>query len=85
MVSSLEYVANSEGNLLRVKDIGPVSLEQLIKHLKPRLTEDEVREFAEFLKPIIRLDPDTRPPASELLKHPWLKTGSRKRKSWWFW
>jgi serine/threonine protein kinase len=43
--------------------------------MNPRLPQGDVCAFADFIGPIMRLDPDTRPTAAELLRHPWLNKG----------
>lgn len=66
-------MANSEGDLIRVKDIEPAPIAEVIKFVNKRLPLDEVVAFADFIEPIFQLDPEKRPTASELLQHPWLE------------
>jgi len=40
--------------------------------MNPHIPEDDVRAFADFIGPIMALDPEWRPTAAELPKHPWL-------------
>ena len=44
--------------------------------MNPDLDPDEIRAFSLFLGDVMKLDPDTRPTATELLSHPWI-TGYR--------
>lgn len=37
-------------------------------------TEAEVDLFEDFMSTMLKLDPDSRPSASELLQHPWLSS-----------
>lgn len=66
-------MTNTVGELIRVQRNEPAHIANVIKVLNQQLPHDEVDSFADFLEPIIQLDPQKRPTASELLKHPWLE------------
>lgn len=40
---------------------------------KYRFCEKEARAFSDFLEPMLRLDPNKRASAQEMLRHPWLQ------------
>lgn len=48
-----------------------------MRFMNPELDIEEVRVFSSFLAAVMKLDPETRPTAAELLKHPWI-TASNK-------
>lgn len=49
-------------------------MREIITSMNPQLNSDDVREFADFMEVIMKLEPDTRPTAAKLLEHPWLQT-----------
>jgi serine/threonine protein kinase len=87
MVLFFSHIAKVEGTLIRIKDIEPAPLAQVINFVNRRLPHEEVHEFAEFLEPIFNLDPEKRPRASDLLNHHWLNKEvieKPNRPWWWF-
>jgi len=46
--------------------------EQIIRKAEPELDGREVREFGAFIEAVMKVDPETRPTAAELLEHPWI-------------
>ena len=67
------------GNLLRIPELKPASLESLMdgENEVLRRPEDmpqtEVPVFVDFLEGMLVLDPEKRKSAAELLEHKWLK------------
>ncbi|KAJ7600877.1 kinase-like protein [Mycena floridula] len=62
------------GNLSRVQELFRVSVEQALANYQI-LAEDEIAPAAAFLRDCLHLNPDHRPPASELETHPWVMSG----------
>lgn len=69
---------DKKGNLLRIPNLKPTSLERLINgttkpFLKPRdMPDTEVPIFIDFLRGMLEIDPGSRKSASELLQHEWI-------------
>ncbi|EAQ93087.1 hypothetical protein CHGG_01322 [Chaetomium globosum CBS 148.51] len=61
---------DSKGHLLK-SSFPPCSLGQFSK--VPNLSEAETKAYLDFIKSMIRMDPEQRPDASELLESPWLR------------
>jgi serine/threonine protein kinase len=61
--------------LIRLKKFEDVTPEEIIRFLNPELQVNafEIRKFGSFLESTMKLDPDFRPSAAELLEHPWIK------------
>lgn len=65
------YLRNIIGNLRRIAKLRPWSLRSVLmqKYDYPPEQADKLRDF---LGPMLALDPQDRPSAGELAKHPWL-------------
>ncbi|KAL4807995.1 protein kinase [Aspergillus unguis] len=76
--SRAAHFFDGKGNLLRIPNLKPTSLERLINgttepFLKPRDMPDcEVPVFIDFLGGMLEIDPGSRKSASELLQHEWI-------------
>ncbi|KAK2791339.1 hypothetical protein FQN53_004520 [Emmonsiellopsis sp. PD_33] len=70
---------DKQGNLLRIPNLGPTSLERLIDgqtkpFLKPvDMPQDEVPIFIDFVRGMLEIDPAARKSAAELLQHEWIR------------
>ena len=68
------------GNLLRIKDLKPTSLERIIDGDTEALRRpgdmsmSDALLFVDFLRGMLVLDPEERKPAAEMLDHKWLET-----------
>lgn len=67
------------GNLLRIPNLKPTSLERLLNgtpkpFLKPKDMPDvEVPIFIDFIKGMLAIDPASRKSAADLLQHEWIR------------
>lgn len=59
------------GDLKRIRRLKFWSLDRLLVD-KYKFSENEAREFAEFLRPLLDFTPEKRPTAQQCLQHPWL-------------
>ncbi|KAB5556708.1 hypothetical protein DKX38_007617 [Salix brachista] len=59
------------GDLKRIRRLKFWSLDRLLVE-KYKLSENDAREFAEFLCPLFDFTPEKRPTAEQCLQHPWL-------------
>ena len=66
------FLHKNPGNLLRITDLHPSSIEQELAKYKLLPTE-EITPAASFIKACLRLDPSDRPSTRELEVHPWLR------------
>ena len=57
---------------MRIPILQPATFARLLRIANPELDDEEVREFAAFMEAVMKVDPDTRPTAEELLEHPWI-------------
>ena len=57
----------------RIPGLKFTSFERILRLVNVGFTEQEIKEFAEFLAPTMRIDPTERATAQELLSHAWLK------------
>ena len=46
--------------------------ERIIQVVNPELNGEEVREFGAFIEAVMKVDPETRHIAAELVNHPWI-------------
>jgi hypothetical protein len=60
------------GTLLRIKELQATTPEEIVQFMNPNLDPVEIRAFSLFIADVMKLDPDTRPTATELLSHPWI-------------
>jgi serine/threonine-protein kinase SRPK3 len=60
------------GSLLRIDQLVPVGIEATLKDVSD-LADCDINPAAEFIRACLRLDPDDRPTAAQLLEHPWMK------------
>ena len=58
----------------------PRSLVDLLKK-RYKWSDEDAREFADFLLPMLDYDPRRRATAEHCLRHPWLRTGQRPASS----
>lgn len=57
----------------RIKDAAPMNRPGLSSEaFMPGLSQESRKEFAEFLELLMKVDPEQRPSAMDLLRHPWL-------------
>ena len=62
------------GNLLRITEPMPVSLEEAMQGCKiPNLSEDEIKLAADFIRACLKFDYEERAAAEDLRKHMFLK------------
>ncbi|XP_057542267.1 uncharacterized protein LOC130820774 [Amaranthus tricolor] len=59
------------GDLKRIRRLKFWSLDRLLVE-KYKFSEDDARDFADFLHPILDFAPEKRPTAEQCLQHPWL-------------
>lgn len=59
------------GDLKRIRRLKYWSLDRLLVE-KYKFSEEDTREFAEFLCPLLDFAPERRPTAQQCLQHPWL-------------
>lgn len=59
------------GDLKRIRRLKYWSLDRLLVE-KYKFSEEDAREFAEFLCPLLDFAPERRPTAQQCLQHPWL-------------
>ncbi|KAK9234398.1 protein kinase, partial [Lipomyces kononenkoae] len=70
---------DQKGNLLRIPNMKPTSLERMINgttklFLKPKdMPDTEVPIFIDFLRGMLAIDPERRRSAADLLQHEWIK------------
>ncbi|KIM78168.1 hypothetical protein PILCRDRAFT_90740 [Piloderma croceum F 1598] len=69
--SGKKYFDN-HGNLLRIEQLVPVGIETTLKNVS-NLADYDIYPAAEFIRACLRLDPDDRPTAAQLLEHSWMK------------
>ena len=68
----------SVGNLLRITDLVPVSLETAMANYKvPGLSQDEIKDAANFIRTCLKLDYMERATAQELKDHSFLANALR--------
>ena len=60
------------GNLLRISELFDVPVEEALANYKI-LDPDEIQPAAQFIRKCIRLNPEHRPSACDLLSDDWLK------------
>jgi len=65
-------VSNYSGTLLRIKELQQTTPEDVITAMNPRIGKNERQAFASFLMAIMKLDPNIRPSAAQLLQHEWI-------------
>ncbi|KAK9670484.1 hypothetical protein RND81_13G204800 [Saponaria officinalis] len=65
------------GDLKRIRRLKYWSLDRLLIE-KYKFPEAEVREFADFLRPILDFAPEKRPTAQQCLQHSWLNSDNDK-------
>ncbi|KAL5557349.1 hypothetical protein UlMin_039585 [Ulmus minor] len=63
------------GDLKRIRRLKYWSLDKLLTD-KYKFSENDAREFAEFLCPLLDFAPEKRPTAQQCLQHPWLNLRS---------
>lgn len=66
-------IFTSRGKLRRVKHLKPVSLTRVLAE-NYNYHSHEAKQFAAFLSPMLRVDPDLRATAAEMMAHKWLET-----------
>lgn len=59
------------GDLKRIRRLKYWSLDRLLVD-KYKFLEQDARDFADFLRPILDFAPEKRPTAQQCLQHPWL-------------
>ncbi|EEP79814.1 predicted protein [Uncinocarpus reesii 1704] len=70
---------DEKGNLLRLPDLRPTTLERLINgtskpFIKPQdMTDADIPIFIDFLRGMLAIDPKRRKSAAALLQHEWLR------------
>jgi serine/threonine protein kinase len=79
IMASVYFVSHAQerslscaGNLLRIEQLVPVGVEATLKDVSD-LADCDINPAAEFIRGCLRLDPDDRPTAAQLLEHPWMK------------
>ncbi|KAG6500170.1 SRSF protein kinase 1-like [Zingiber officinale] len=65
------------GDLKRIRRLKFWPLDKLLVE-KYKFPENDAREFAEFLSPLLDFGPEKRPTASQCLQHPWLQVKDAK-------
>ena len=70
-VSFIPSTKLCSGKLLRIDQMFPMSLEQAM--INYGLLETEVAPAATFIRACLRLNPEERSSARDLLAHPWLE------------
>ncbi|KAL7614409.1 hypothetical protein Lser_V15G07090 [Lactuca serriola] len=65
------------GDLKRIRRLKHSSISRLLIE-KFKFKENDAREFAEFLNPILDFAPENRPTAEQCLQHPWLRQTAAK-------
>ncbi|KAK7018874.1 kinase-like domain-containing protein [Favolaschia claudopus] len=69
-----EKYFDEEGNLRRISELIPVTIEQAMRNYKiPGLSEEDICEAAEFIRACLDLDDEKRKTAKELVGHIFLK------------
>jgi serine/threonine-protein kinase SRPK3/serine/threonine-protein kinase SRPK1 len=63
---------NMRGELRHIKSLRFWSLENVLRQ-KYKFNPVPARTLASFLLPMLKLDPDARPSARKMLKHPWIR------------
>ncbi|XP_031784866.1 SRSF protein kinase 3 isoform X3 [Nasonia vitripennis] len=63
---------NKKGELKHITGLKPWGLYEVLTE-KYEWSPSDAREFADFLTPMLKFDPDTRATAAECLKHSWLQ------------
>ena len=63
------------GNLLRIEELCPVSIEDALDNYKI-LAAEEVSPAADFIRFCCRLNPEDRPTAEQVASHAWLSRSS---------
>ncbi|KAG8922968.1 hypothetical protein FRC02_011495 [Tulasnella sp. 418] len=66
-----EQYLDSDGSLIRIKYLSPVTFEDCIRNYN-LVPEHEAQGAADFMRRCLRLDPDDRPTAAELIGDKWL-------------
>lgn len=60
-----------DGSLRHISSLKPWPLDEVLRD-KYGMEDREATALTSFLLPMLRLDPDTRASAGEMLLHPWL-------------
>ncbi|KAJ3749044.1 kinase-like domain-containing protein [Lentinula detonsa] len=69
---------DKDGNLLRIPELIPVTLEQAMTNYKiPGLTEQDIKLAADFIRACLKFDYKERATATELTAHPFLEDALR--------
>ncbi|KAJ3733611.1 kinase-like domain-containing protein [Lentinula guzmanii] len=69
---------DKDGNLLRIPELVPVTLEQAMTNYKiPGLTEQDIKLAADFIRACLKFDYKERATATELIAHPFLEDALR--------
>ncbi|KAK4535250.1 hypothetical protein CDCA_CDCA04G1275 [Cyanidium caldarium] len=71
---------NRHGKLRNIKKLNFWSLEDVL-HEKYKFAREEADAIADFLKPMLRLNPKERVTAAQALQHPWLQSDGEKRET----
>ena len=71
---------NRHGKLRNIKKLNFWSLEDVL-HEKYKFAREEADAIADFLKPMLRLNPKERVTAAQALQHPWLQSQGEKRET----
>lgn len=66
---------NRKGELRHIKQLRYWGLHEVLVQ-KYRVPEDEAKDLADFLMPMLHVDPAKRATSQQLLSHPWLKRGA---------
>ena len=66
-------IFTSRGKLRHVRHLKPVSLSRVLAD-NYNYHSHEAKEFAAFLSPMLRVDPNLRATAAEMMTHKWLDT-----------
>ncbi|KAI8472103.1 MAG: Serine/threonine protein kinase SRPK1 [Monoraphidium minutum] len=69
---------NRQGELRHIRKLKPWGLREVLAD-KYRFTAKEAADLADFLLPMLRLVPEERATAAEMLRHPWLSGGGGER------